>query len=124
MNIIFSEHPYIEQLNQRYLLLSLDRIRTTPNGSYHQAWCVISNDEININEIGHIDHLKKLHEEMMNQYRLKNWKFCQDAIEQLLGKFNGKIDSFYNEILSRVENFKKNDPGPNWDSVLDKSSIN
>lgn len=125
MNIIFNNqsHPdVIEQLGQRYLLLSLDKIRTESDGNCHQAWCVISNDEINLAEVGHIHHLKKLHEEMMNQYRLRNWKFCEDAIEQLLGKFNGKLDSFYHEILSRVGDLKENDPGPGWDSILNKYS--
>jgi hypothetical protein len=35
-----------------------------------------------------------------------------------LGRWNGEVDSFYNEMDARVKNYKEQDPGSDWTGVL------
>jgi hypothetical protein len=35
----------------------------------------------------------------------------------LLGRWKGDLDSFYNEIATRLSTLKEQDPGPNWDGT-------
>jgi hypothetical protein len=57
---------------------------------------------------------------MMRNYKLKNWKYCEDAIEHLLGRWKGDLDSFYNEIANRLKTLKEQEPGTEWDGTIIK----
>ena len=65
------------------------------------AYCVVN--EITLSELPTLEASKQLHSNFIREYNNKNYKFCQDAVEHLLGKFNGEVDSFYLEILSRIK---------------------
>jgi hypothetical protein len=65
-----------------------------------------------------IEQFLELHKNLMKNYRLQNWKFCEDALEHLTGKWNGELDTFYNEVNRRIQLYKVNDPGPEWDGVI------
>lgn len=119
MNIIFGDHD-IEQLQQKYLLLPLDRIRVEPQGRPIQSWCVITQQDIGIEDITRVGDLQLLHEKLMYSYGKKDWSFCERAIEELQGKFLGTLDSFYQELSSRIAKYKQQDPGPDWDGTYDK----
>ena len=51
-------------------------------------------------------------------YRKKDWNFCEQAIENLVGCFGGELDTFYAELQSRINHFKENDPGEDWNSKI------
>ena len=46
---------------------------------------------------------KKLHAALIENLKTKNYKFCQEAIEHLMGKFGGEVDTFYEIIMSRCK---------------------
>jgi hypothetical protein len=44
-----------------------------------------------------------LHENLIEELKKENYKFCLDAIDHLLGKFGGELDSFYTIIQERAK---------------------
>jgi hypothetical protein len=71
------------------------------DGSPITAYCVV--EYIPISELGTLEASKQLHSNFIAEYNNKNYKFCLDAVEHLLGKFNGNLDTFYEEIISRIK---------------------
>jgi hypothetical protein len=71
-------------------------------------------------EMATLENLKNLHANLVSNYKKKDWNFCEQAIEQLIGKWNGEMDSFYAELSARIQTFKQTDPGDDWDGVIFK----
>ena len=117
MNIIF-KNATTENLYQKYTTLDLDTFML-PDGSQHTACCVVEN--IPILELAQTAHLKELHADLIKNYRLKNWNFCEQAIEHLLGKWGGELDSYYHELTARIKKLKELDLDDNWSPVIPKS---
>ena len=113
MNIIFKTN--LSELDQKYIVLDLDTF-SLPDGSEHTACCIIEN--IPITELPATENLKELHANLIKNYALKDWNYCEQAIEQLMGKWGGEMDSFYIELLTRIEKLKESDPDENWTPVI------
>jgi hypothetical protein len=64
--------------------------------------------------------MRDLHENLMVHYYKQDWKYCQDAIEQLQGFWGKEVDSFYENLQQRISKYQENDPGPDWDPVIQK----
>jgi adenylate cyclase len=120
MHIIIGE-PNADFITERYTLLPLDRIRVAGSDGTHTAYCVLDKDNITVQDAFKIDEHVKLHEKLMENYYKKNWNFCEQALEHLLGSWQGSIDTFYSEISARVAKYKEQDPGEDWDGIIDKS---
>ena len=114
MNIIL-ENQNSEEIKQKYILLELDKVKYSSDGESISSYCVIDKEHITLQEIPLMEYNINLHNNLINNYRLKNWKFCEDAFEHLVGKFQGECDSFYNILSERIKNFKETDPGKDWD---------
>jgi len=99
--------------------LELDLIRMTGADTPISAYCVI--EQIPLEEMLSIDRYKELHENLIENYRKKNWKYCVDATEHLRGRWRGELDSFYDDIEQRSQAFLDVDPGDEWEPVIDKS---
>ncbi len=67
------------------------------------AYCVVEAEKIPLMDIPNIAHHKALHNEFVKEYRNGNYKFCKDAAEHLIGLFGGEVDSFYQEIIQRID---------------------
>jgi hypothetical protein len=116
MNIIFGNNE-VEQLRDKYIVLELDTV-TIKSSKPITAYCIIEN--IPIDEMPKIDNFKKIHAELMENYRNRNWDFCIQAIEKLMGFWGKQIDSFYTVLLTRVAEYKKNEPDESWTGVVPK----
>ena len=115
MNIIFKDNT--TNLDQKYTVLDLDTFRF-PDGSLHTACCVIEN--IPILEMAQIDNLKALHATLIKEYGQKNWSYCEQALDHLLGKWGGEADSFYQQLRTRIEQIKTQDLDDSWTPVIAK----
>jgi hypothetical protein len=113
MNIIFKDN--LPEIDQQYTVLDLDTFKF-PDGSLHTACCVVEN--IPITELASTESLKELHANLVNNYRLKNWNYCDQAIEQLVGKWGGELDSFYAELKTRIEQLKTLTLTDEWTPVI------
>ena len=116
MNIIF-KNTTTANLYEKYTILELDTFKF-PDGSQHIACCVVEN--IPILELAQTAHLKDLHADLIKNYGLKDWNFCEQALDYLVGKWGGELDSFYHELSARIMNLKKLQLDDNWSPVIPK----
>ena len=117
---MFANESDIAVLKTKYTILELDTLRFSDSDVTQTAWCVISTDNVTLQDLPVMDRYQELHNNMMRNYKLKNWKYCEDAIEHLLGRWKGDLDSFYNEIANRIKTLKEQEPGTEWDSTIIK----
>ena len=116
MNIIFKEN--ITDLYQKYTVLELDTFKF-PDGTLHTACCVVEN--IPVLELPQTENLKELHANLIENYGQKNWNFCEQAIEHLMGKWGNELDSFYLEFQNRINLFKNANLDDSWTPVIIKN---
>lgn len=119
MYIIFGDNQ-VESMREKYVVLELDTIRIGPTGPELVAYAVIEN--IAIPDLPMVENWSNLHSNLITNYRKQDWNFCEQAIENLTGTFSGELDSFYSELQTRIDHFKENNPGENWDWVIEKST--
>ena len=114
MNIIFGDAA--KQLPDSYIILELDTIVVQPVNQRIETWCVV--ESVPANELVVLDKNKKMHSELMSEYRSQHWERCLELIGGLAGLWEGEVDSFYEELKKRINNFKQNPPEPGWDGSL------
>ena len=69
-----------------------------------------------------LDRFKELHSNLMKEYQKRNWKYCEDAMEHLQGKWNGELDSFYTVLLDRIQDLKTQSLSDAWTGVVVRSA--
>jgi hypothetical protein len=116
MNIIFKTHA--PNIDEKYIVLDLDTF-SLPDGSVHTACCVVEN--IPIAELPLTQSLKELHTNLIDNYGQRNWNYCEQAIEHLMGKWGGELDSFYDELSTRIQQYQQEEPGPDWTPIIIKT---
>ena len=110
MNIIFGDA--IKEIPDSFTILELDTFRM-PNQEVRTAYCVV--ETIPLSEFATLDNYKKIHADLVKFYRERQWNYCEHAIEGLMGRWNGELDTFYTNLLSRVMHLKENPPSDDWD---------
>ena len=117
MNIILGREN-AAAAGEKYTVLELDTLRLDPDQDPVTAYCLI--ETANINDLVLLQTLKEQHDQMMSNYKTKQWHQCQQYLESLRGCWSGQMDSFYDEISGRLNKFIESDPGKEWSPVLDK----
>jgi hypothetical protein len=116
MNIIFKDNTL--QLDKKYTVLDLDTFKF-PDGTIHTACCVIEN--LPIQEMAQTDNFKSLHANLIESYAKKNWNYCEQAIEHLMGKWGGEIDTFYQDLKKRIDSLKTQELDDSWTPIITKT---
>lgn len=111
MNIIFDE--LLNTVPDNYTVLELDTFNVVAENRKVTAYCVV--EKIPLAEFDKVDAYKKVHGDLIENYRKRNWTYCEHAIEGLMGKWNGELDTFYSDLLLRVIGYKHTPPGEDWD---------
>lgn len=117
MNIILGEEN-ANQISEKYVVLELDTIRMAPDSEAIKAYCLV--DNLPINETAELAENKALHEQAIAAYHARDWNRSRELIQNLRGKWNREADSFYDVLLTRLDEFQTNDPGPDWDPVINR----
>lgn len=104
---------------QKYTVLELDTLQIDSDQEPITAYCLI--EDANINDIVLLETLKEHHARMMDNYKTRRWHQCLQDIESLKGCWSGQVDSFYDEIDSRLKRYLTQDPGEDWNPVLIKA---
>ena len=115
MHIILGEQN-VQEVSDKYVVLELDTFRTAGEDKMVSAFCLIEN--IPIQELSEVAHYKDLHQQLIKNYREANWKFCEDALEHLQGRWNKEVDSFYSVIAQRIQQQKYNADCQDWDPII------
>ena len=117
MNIII-DPDQIDRYRENYTVLELDTIRIVPLNKLVTAYCVV--DTIPIVELPLTQSKINLHANLLINYRKRDWNYCHQALDHLIGSWNKELDSFNEDIRSRINAYMKNDPGDHWDGVIEK----
>jgi len=117
MNIIFGREQ-AASLSERYTVLELDTIQVGTNSEL-TAFCVV--ETIPIADMPKLESMKNLHANLLVEYRRRNWNFCEQALEHLTGYWGGELNSFYDSIKSRINEYVVNEPSDAWTGVVEKS---
>ena len=94
-----------DKLSDNYTVLELETHQTDQGPV--TAYCVVEAEKIPLMDIPNIAHHKALHNEFVKEYRNGNYNFCRDAVEHLTGYFGGEVNSFYEEIIRRIDQLEK-----------------
>jgi hypothetical protein len=115
MHIIFGDSLHL--IPEKFTILELD---TFEDGDKQEtAWCVVEN--IPLGDFPTLDAYKKVHSDLMQAYRGRNWEYCNSAIKGLRGRWNGELDSFYDNLQARVTDYERTPPLEDWNGCLTRS---
>lgn len=112
MNIIL-ENDITEDIREKYMLVELDTFQD-PEANVTKSYAIITKDEVLLQDFHNMEQYVDLHNNLMKNYRLQNWKFCDDALEHLVGKFRGELDSFYKVMQERIDQLRDMDLPEGW----------
>jgi hypothetical protein len=116
MNIIFGES--IKDIPDSFTVLELDTFNFVNEGRQSTAYCVV--EKIPLADFDKLEAYQKVHADLIANYRRREWTYCEHAIEGLMGKWNGELDSFYSNLLLRVMEYRQSPPADDWDGFLVK----
>jgi hypothetical protein len=133
MNIIFGDHV-VNAAKEKYTILELDTFKiegefesiigpvVARSGPVRQitAYALIENTPLQ--EMSTLETFKELHSNLMQEYRSQNWKYCEDAMEHLQGKWNGELDTFYTELYDRIQSLKTQSLDSTWTGIILRSA--
>jgi hypothetical protein len=113
------EDSITDEVKSKYILLELDTFYFSEINQNKTAYCLIESTPIQ--ELLSLEKNLELHKNLLKNYKLRNWKYCEDALEHLEGRWNKELDSFYKDIASRVSQFKAVEPESEWDGTINRS---
>ena len=116
MNIIYGQDQ-AAAVGDKYTVLELDTI-TIKSSEPIQVYCVVEN--MPLDELSKSERQKKLHNELIQHYHQRNWDFVFLAAKNLLGCWGSELDSFYQEMIARVTQFKEHEPDESWTGIIAK----
>jgi hypothetical protein len=100
MDIIFGREN-AEKLREKYTVLDLETVEK--DGHSIEVFCLIGGDKISIGDLPQLEQWTKLHNDFLHGYQTQQWNYCRQCIDYLMGKFGGEVDTFYEEILKRID---------------------
>lgn len=118
MKIIFNQD--VSKLGDKFILLELDTFFDQAADQLVPAYCLI--EQIPMEEYTTLDAYKETHHNLLQYYRQRHWTYCEHAIEKLMGKWNGEVDTFYSNLLERVQQHKQNPPDDQWTGYINKTT--
>ena len=105
MDIIFGREN-AEKLREKYTVLDLEKITVKDDDGKSvemEVFCLIPADKIALPDLPQLEQWTKLHNDFLNGYHTQQYNYSRQCIEHLTGKFGGELDTFYEEILKRID---------------------
>lgn len=118
MHLIFGREN-AHALGEKYTILELDTIKIGQDGKEFAVFCAV--DTIPILDMPRLDSMRSLHENLILEYRKRNWNYCIQAMEHLEGFWNHELDTFYDSLRNRVNEYIETEPDENWDGIIVKT---
>ena len=99
MQLIFNREA-AEELMDKYTILELEAVPA--DGKMLDVFCLVPSESI-IMEIATLEANIQLHEQFVQAIKDNNVATCLDLGQQLIHKFGGELDSFYQIIVDRCK---------------------
>jgi hypothetical protein len=115
MNIIFGDN-IAELAREKYTVLELDTFVIEDRDQTATAYAMV--EKIPLLEMTTLSHYQDLHDNLMREYRKRNWKYCEDAMGHLRGRWGTELDSFYSELHQRIQNLKTQSLDDSWTGAI------
>jgi len=115
MNIIFGDNV-AALAREKYTVLELDTFVIEDRDQTATAYAIV--EKIPLLEMTNLPHYQDLHENLMREYRKRNWKYCEDAIGHLRGRWSTELDSFYSELHQRIQHLKTQSLDDSWTGAI------
>jgi hypothetical protein len=100
MNIIFGREN-AEKLREKYTVLDLEKL--VVEDKEVEVFCLIPAEKIALPDLPQLEQWIKLHNDFLHGYQTQQYDYCRQCIEHLMSKFGGEVDTFYEEILKRID---------------------
>lgn len=120
MNLIFGKEN-LATVDEKYTVLELDTVRIMPLAHETTVYCLV--DNVPIQNLSRLENMKELHNNLIKHYRNKQWDYCQQALGHLFGFWGPEMDTFYDSIKQRIDDYIEHDPGTDWDGIIEKQVI-
>lgn len=117
MNIVLGSEA-ANELRGKYTVLTLDTFRISGHDEPITSYCVL--DMVPIQDMCRLEELVSLHEKLIENYGRRNWMFCQQALEHLIGCWNRELDTFYADLARRIGQFSDQEPLTDWTPIIDR----
>lgn len=115
MHIIFGKEQ-AQQLASKYTVLELDTFQFGLNGPIVTAYCTV--ETVPFEELAKLESITKQHGDLLINYGLRNWSACLTAIKELKGLWRGELDTFYQDLEKRIQDFVTSSPPADWTPVI------
>lgn len=117
MHIIFGKEQ-ADELSNKYTVLELDTFQFGNTGPTVTAYCTV--ETIPLEELAQLDATRKQHADLLINYNLRNWSACLTAIAELRGKWRGELDTFYQDLETRIQSLVIMPPPADWSPIIVK----
>ena len=100
MNIVFGRKN-LEALGDKFTSLEVDTVEM--GGEPVECFCIIDIEDMSMPDFQALEETQRLHKQMLDCFRAGDHRIAKDLIEHLKGRLRGHMDSFYESLLSRME---------------------
>lgn len=91
-----------EKLRSKYTVLDLETIES--DGKAVDVFCLIPAEKIRFEDLPKLPAWIDDHNKFLMSYFNEDYETCSAMVGELQGRFGGEVDSFYQEILKRINN--------------------
>ena len=114
VKLVIGQRTY-ELVKDEYLCLELDCLAVKGKKEGVNIYTIVDRNSLNIAH-------SRSHADFIRLYREQQWDKMADYFHTLENAFDGDMKEYYNMMIERVEEFKQNPPGENWDGVYRATS--
>ena len=100
MNIIFGLEN-AEKLREKYTVLDLEKL--VVEDKEVEVFCLIPAEKIALPDLPQLEQWTNCGNDFLHGYNTQQYNYCRQCIEYLMGKFGGEVDTFYEELLKRID---------------------
>jgi adenylate cyclase len=104
-----------EYVKDEYLCLELDCLAVKGKTEGVNIYTIVDRNTLNT-------LYARSHQDFIRLYREQEWDRINHYYKTLRSAFDGEMKEYYDMMMERVEEYKKNPPGENWDGVFRTNS--
>ena len=110
-------------LEDRYVVIEIDTIRVKGREEVIPIYTVLETEKIFL-KLEQIENAIKMHNEMREFYKAKNWDAAETAITWLKTQFNEELNSYYDIILDRINEYRNQELPDDWQGIYEVEPSN